>query len=317
MTATAQPISTPQPTITPTVITMDQNVEAFLSGEFDDVSNLSLEERKEFSVLLTQKMNEARGAKPLIYNNEAYVDPITGMMKDYDGHPDLDETIQMYLAVALDEEGNLLIQNEEGTWVKINGSKDMDWNMVVTDPINPRIDWPTGNENKNGLTPAKIAVSNGCKLTPMVILDADVTQLYMSGENALMQPTITLLQIETDNSGGPIIARKMLVWSADFQLYKEGTNFFADQNMLHSWADGYAKTITNSQFFNNLKDKQLYYSIVNLAQEGSYKGAKLTSISEDYENVVEVNKVLKVLENHNLDEKNILVVVLGMLIEPE
>ena len=113
---------------------VDQLIDTYMSGETVSVAELSVEQRQEFAVKLEQKLNDLRGAKPLVYNNEAYVDPITGMMKDYDGHPDLEETIQMYLAASLDSEGDLLIQNEEGTWVKINGSKDIDWNMVVTDP---------------------------------------------------------------------------------------------------------------------------------------------------------------------------------------
>ena len=315
--ATALPTSTSQPTITPTVITMEQNVEAFLSGEFDNVSNLSLEERKEFSIQLAQKMNDARGAKPLIYKNEAYVDPITGMMKNYNGHPDLEETIQMYLAARLDSEGNLLIQNEEGTWVKINGSKDIDWNMVVTDPNDPRIDWPTGHENKDGFSPPQIAVKVGSQLVPMVMLDNNVSQLYMSGENALMQPTITLLKIETDSSGIPILARKVIIWGSRLMLCKEGSEFYAEQDMFDSWADGFNKTKAESPVFKNFKNRQAYLTTVYPNQPGIYEGTKLTPVSNDYENVVDVNKAWKILTEEETDRLNMLIIDAGVLIQTD
>lgn len=312
----AQITNTPAPTITPTVITMDQNVEAFLSGEFDDVNNLSLEERKEFSILLAQKMNEARGARPLIYNKEAYVDPITGMMKDYDGHPDLEETIQMYLAVALDDEGDLLIQNEEGIWEKINGSKGIDWNMVVTDPNDPRIDWPTGNENSDGMSPPNKAVSKDVILIPVVRLDNSVNQLYVSGENASMQPTITFIKITTDSSGIPIFARKLVAMSVYFQLFKEGSSFFTDQNMLDSLADGFEKTKTDSPFFKKLRNKQVYYMSLRDNQPISFEaGARITPIDIDYENVVAIDDVYQVLTNQKLDNLNMAVFMTALIVE--
>ena len=311
----AQATNTPQPTITPTVITMDQKVEAFLSGEFDDVSNLSLEERKEFSILLAQKMNEARGAKPLIYNNKAYVDPATGMMRNYDGHPDLEETIQMYLAVALDEEGNLLVQNEEGTWVQINGSKDIDWKMVVTDPNDPRIDWPTGNENSKGLSPAKSSVNVGAKLVPMVLVNNTVNQLYLSGENGLMQPTINMVDIVTDKINIPILARKVIVHSNYFSLCEEGSDLYITQNMFDSWADGFQKTKEQSVFFNNLKGNQTYYIVMGSDQPIAYKYAKLIQVSDDYENAVQVDNVWQTLNNQTINTTDMLVILAQFLIE--
>jgi hypothetical protein len=220
----------------------------------------------------------------------------------------------MYLAASLDSEGNLLIQNEEGVWVKINGSKDIDWNMVITDPNDPRIDWPT-IKHESGLSTPQTAVSNGSKFIPVVLLDSEVNQLYMSGENALMQPTITLLIIETDSSGVPILARKMIAWSTYFELFKEGSDFFTSQNIADSWANGFNKTKTESPLFKSLKNNQLYYATINYNQPRAYDGAKLTYIDSDYVNVVGISTVLQVIENQRVDNINMLVAKIGSLTE--
>ena len=312
--AAAQPISTPQPTITPTVITIDQNVEAFLSGEFDDVSNLSLEERKEFSIILAQKMNEARGAKPLIYNNEAYVDPITGMMKDYDSHPDLSETIQMYLAVALDEEGNLLVKNEEGTWVTINSSKDMDWNMVITDPDDERIDWPTGNESRgNGFSPPSSFVYLGGNIIPMVLLENNVSQLYINGENAAMQPTLTFLDIKTDDYNNPILARKVITHSTSFILCEEGSDSYIEYSSLDASFQSFGKT-KNSQFYKNLLGNQVYYVGATTRQKAVYDAGYISPLSE-YKNVVDVQDVWSVLTDTLKNDDEMLVLAARLAIK--
>jgi hypothetical protein len=312
---TVQPTRSPQPTITPTVITMDQNVEAILNGELEDVNNLSVEERKEFSIILAQKMNEARGARPLIYNNEAYVDPVTGMMKDYDGHADLSETIQMYLAASLDSEGNLLIQNEEGTWVKINGSKDVDWNMVVTDPDDERIDWPTGNESRgNGFSPPSSFVYLGGNIIPMVLLDNNVSQLYIGGENAAMQPTLTFLDIKTDNYNNPILARKVITHSTSFILCEEGSDDnCVEYSSLNSFFQSF-KEIKNSQFYKSFLEGQVYYVGVSAPQEMVYDAAYITQLSE-YENVVDVPDVWSVLTDTMKNDDDMLVLAARLAIK--
>ena len=76
--ATEVPPPTPAPTFTPEVYAVDQKVEAYMNGETVSVVELSAEQQEAFANKLAEKLNETKGAKPVIYNHEAYVDPATG-----------------------------------------------------------------------------------------------------------------------------------------------------------------------------------------------------------------------------------------------
>ena len=103
----------------------------YFAGESIDVSNLDADEFTEFSALLAEKKNAERGINPIIFNNEAYISPETYRMTPYDGHPDQNETIEMYLPIAdNDSEGNLQIVNHDGAIVTIDNSADVDWSMM-------------------------------------------------------------------------------------------------------------------------------------------------------------------------------------------
>jgi len=135
--------ATTAPTPTQEVDAVEQLLTAHLAGESIDVSSLSAVEFREFSTQLAEQRNSERGVNPIIYNNEAYLSPDSYRLMDYDGHPDMNETIQMYLpVVGKDSAGNLQIRTQDGQTVTIANSADVDWNMVVTDPHDPRIEWP-------------------------------------------------------------------------------------------------------------------------------------------------------------------------------
>ena len=147
------PTATSAPTETPAVSQVESLLTTYMSGEDIDVSGLSPAEFREFSTQLAEKRNAERGANPVVYNNEAHVSPDNFMMMNYDGHPDMNETIQMYLpVVGKDSAGNLQILDQDGKTITIANSADVDWNMVVTDPHDPRIDWPNlPNDIEGGL----------------------------------------------------------------------------------------------------------------------------------------------------------------------
>ena len=115
-TISAEPVSTPTQTAThtatpepsPTLSPVEPLLEEYFTGQSIDVSLLNPADYKEFSVKLTEKMNEKRGINPVLYKDEAYINPTNYMMMNYDRHPDIVETITMYLAIAgRDGDGNL------------------------------------------------------------------------------------------------------------------------------------------------------------------------------------------------------------------
>ena len=89
-----------------------------------------------------------------------YIDPSDYKLKDYDDHPDMNETIQMYVPIAgKDEQGNLQFESN-GELVTIPGSANVDWNMQISDPYDTRIDWPKTKPKENsGLPEAQNNVS--------------------------------------------------------------------------------------------------------------------------------------------------------------
>ena len=117
---------------------------------------------------------------------------------NYDGHPDMDETIQMFVPIAgKDEQGNLQFE-VDGQIVTIPGSADEDWNMVISDPDDTKIDWPqTKISESTGTTTSKRQVGHfGVVLTPMVLLDKNFGQFYLAGQQSLMQSTLRFLQLK-------------------------------------------------------------------------------------------------------------------------
>ena len=131
---------------------------------------------------MQKRKNEARGINPIIYNNEKYIDPSDHKLKEYDGHPDLNETIQMYVPIAgKDGQGNLqFIVN--GQLVTIPHSANVDWNMRITDPYDTRIDWPkTKPMKETGVPEAQSKVDLfGMVLNPMVFLDRKVGEIKIN-----------------------------------------------------------------------------------------------------------------------------------------
>lgn len=100
VTATIEPTVTTAPTPTQAVDAVEQLLTAHLTGESIDVSSLSAAEFRDFSTQLAEQRNDERGINPVIYNGEAYLSPDSYRLMDYDGHPDMNETIQMYLPVV-------------------------------------------------------------------------------------------------------------------------------------------------------------------------------------------------------------------------
>ena len=199
----------------------------YLAGEDIEVSYLTQAEFIEFSAKLADEKNEARGINPIIFNNEKYIDPSDYKLKDYDGHPDMNETIQMYVPIAgKDEQGNLQFM-ANGQLVTIAGSADVDWNMVISDPNDTRIDWPKTKPMKaSGIPEAQDTVDYfKVSLTPMIILDKQMGEFHLDGIGnyaPLDESILRFYDIETDSAGNPILARMILTIGLNYNLFEEG-----------------------------------------------------------------------------------------------
>ena len=243
-TETAQPINL-----------VEDLLSRYLAGEIIDVNTLTQEEFIEFSAKLAEKKNASRGVDPIIFNNE-YIDPSDHKLKDYDGHPDMNETIQMYVPIAgKDENGNLQFM-VNGQLVTVAGSADVDWNMVISDPNDTRIDWPNTEPKKSsGLPEAQNAVDRfGISLKPMVILGKQLGEFHLDGiGNHASEETSTLLfyDIKTDSVGNPILARKILTIGLNYNLFEEGGTL--DTQSFTGPIE------ENSYFYQGLVENSVYY----------------------------------------------------------
>ena len=298
----------------PTVDVIGQMVEAYMNSGTVSVVELSAEQQEAFANKLAEKLNETKGAKPVIYNHEAYVDPATGMLTDYDGHPDLEETIQTFYPATLDSKGNLYITTPDGKQ-KIKGSQGIDWNMFVTDPSDERINWPTGKKYSSDFSPPADDIEFGSQLIPMIMLDTKVDQLYLTGKPPGIVPTITLFDIITDVNDIPIMARKVIVHSAtEFSLYKEGSDYCVWQNTIDSLWDGFSKTKTR-EFFTSLEPNQAYFLVFSPHQSGTYEGGNFDPPDDYYENIIAVDDVLPVLTGQQPDNINTAILAIKSLIQ--
>jgi len=317
ITNTVEPISTvtPAPTETQVVNQVDQLLTAYLAGESIDVSVLSPTEFREFSTQLAEQRNEERGINPIIYNNEAYISPDNYMMMNYDGHPDMNETIQMYLpVVGKDSAGNLQILNQDGQTITIANSADVDWNMVVTDPNDPRIDWPNlPKEPNSGLDLVEFLFSdhpmnfNKIFIVPTILLDKTMGQIFMEGRGKGMIPNFRFLTVtDTDINGAPILFRLSLVIPAGTHLTIENSNFSTS-------AHGVAVT-EQHDFYVNLQENSVYYMGIGLNQDAIWDKNYNTTM-DAYQGLITDNKITSILTHQAENSQNMMLLPPYLLIQ--
>jgi len=285
-----------------TVNVIDQLVEAYLNGEIDNVGDLSSAELAEFSKKVTEKKNADRGINPIIYDddtgNPAYINPDNYMLMNYDGHPDMNETIQMFVPIAgKDEQGNLQFE-VDGQIVTIPGSADEDWNMVISDVNDTRIEWPKTKKLSSGMTDVeqKVALFD-VVLTPMILLDKNLGQLYLGGTKPLMQSTLRFFQIETDQAGHPLFARKIITHGADYYLSKEGTSLDVQS--------GLGTIPTYGDFYKTLEINTIYYLGLYQKTEEVYTTREDTI--DGYTGVITDNSTNQIILHEKQNDKDMVV----------
>ena len=305
--------ATTAPTPTQEVDAVEQLLTAHLAGESIDVSSLSAVEFREFSTQLAEQRNSERGVNPIIYNNEAYLSPDSYRLMDYDGHPDMNETIQMYLpVVGKDSAGNLQIRTQDGQTVTIANSADVDWNMVVTDPHDPRINWPTTKVLDSGFVEAQYRVyslNNPTDLIPAILLDNSFGNIFLEGEKQGLEVNYRFVIIETDAKNHPILAREILViGNPTFNLYAEGTPL---KEIGSPWNEK-----EYSSFYQNLEINQVYYIGGPTDQDKAYQEMKKCS-PQNYSGIVVGNDVYAIFRNKLKNDNDMIVLAASVFLKKQ
>jgi hypothetical protein len=307
-TATIAPTETTAPTPTQELSAVEQLLTAYFSVQSIDVSQLSPAEFTEFSAKLAEKKNAERGINPIIHNNEKYIDPQDLKLKDYDGHPDMNETIEMFVPIAgKDEQGNLQFETN-GEIITIPGSTNVDWNMVISDISDTRIEWPKTRLLSSGLTSAESKTAkHGVVLTPMIFLNKDLGEFYLpgtSGNASLTQSTLIFLHIETDRVGHPILARKIITMGLNYYLFKEGSTLDTQSRL--------GLIPTNGDFYKALTTNAVYYVGIDQEVDETYKIMGKTL--ENYRGAVTDDSAFTVTLGKEKNDKDMVVIPVFTLI---
>jgi len=310
--ATIVPTATTAPTATQEVDAVEQLLTTHLAGEDINVSTLSPAEFKEFSTQLAERRNAERGINPVIYNNEAYISPETYMMMNYDGHPDMNETIEMYLpVVGKDSAGNLQIRNQDGQTITIANSADVDWNMVVTDPNDPRIDWPNlPNDIDGGLNEITYRLSdhprntNKTFLVPAILIDKTMGQFFMEGKGTI--PNFRFLTVaDTDVNGEPVLFRLSLVIPNSTKLAIEDSDFYA--------STGGIMIFDHESFFVNLQENSVYYVGVTQDQEKIFSKNHVSMAG--YQGIITDSEIASILTHQTESWQDVMLLAPSLLIQ--
>lgn len=237
----APPTAEPSPTSTATPITFEsmpakEQAREFLTADGElDTSLLNPEQRKDFSSALVKELNAVRGAYPTTFKDEAYLDYASFRMKNLtDGSSPEQQTFPLFLPVTVDEEGNLVVANTDGSWVTIAGSRGIDWNMIVEEADDPRIDWPLprpDGEKHCGspewfMDPQKDPEERGVQI-PVVLLDKKIGQIFLEGtrpSRTRFWGFLRFLTIITDSAGNPVAARNSIATLSRYCLMEEDSD---------------------------------------------------------------------------------------------
>ncbi len=305
----------PVPTATESISAVEKFLDAYLAGESINVSSLSPAEFREFSTQLAEQRNAERGVNPVIYNGEAYISPDNYMMMDYDGYPDQNETIKMYLPIAgKDSDGNLLIVNHDGEIVTIENSADVDWNMRVTDPNDPRIDWPNlPNDIDGGLDEITYRLSdhprniNKTFVVPAILLDKTMGQIFMEGRGKGFIPLFRFITVaDTDVNGVPILFRLSLMIPNTTQLAIEGSDF---------WTKAHGVSVLDhDMFYINLQENSVYYMGIHQDQDAVWD-KNFNTTMDAYQGLMTNNEITSILTHQAENTQDMMLLPPSLLIQ--
>ncbi|AKM81681.1 MAG: hypothetical protein UT13_C0001G0722 [Candidatus Pacebacteria bacterium GW2011_GWF2_38_9] len=278
-------------------------LDTYLESGSIDTSEMSAAEFAEFSKALAEKRNEDRGISVVVFDNgdgnPAYIDNNLDM-KPYDGNPDQSEVIEMFLPVAgKDSAGNLQVE-QDGKIITISNSADVDWNMIVTDSNDPRIDWPTGDAKETLNWMINEYPTGPVVLKPMILLDKTPHSFFIEGFG--MKGGFKVLSVEeTDANGMPILFRVSLVEPVGPLLLEEGTDLKLRRNSAS------LEMSNDDKFFSNLQTNSVYYIGLSTNADKTFKinFPRVDSAALDnYQGIIASGKAFPILTNQENDKEN-------------
>ncbi|MBU1034024.1 hypothetical protein KKI22_03740 [Patescibacteria group bacterium] len=278
-------------------------LDTYLESGSIDTSEMSTAEFAEFSKALAEKRNADRGISVVVFDNgdgnPAYIDGNLDM-RPYDGSPDQSEVIEMFLPVAgKDSAGNLQVE-QDGKIITISNSADVDWNMIVTDSNDPRIDWPTGEAKETLNWMINEYPTGPVVLKPMILLDKTPHSFFIEGFG--MKGGFKILSVEeTDANGMPILFRVSLVEPVGPLLLEEGTDLKLRRNSAS------LEMSDDDKFFSNLQTNSVYYIGLSTNADKTFKinFPRVDSAALDnYQGIIASGKAFPILTNQENDKEN-------------
>ena len=332
--ATSTPQSTatiPSATITVTAtptevpiasLTAEQLAERYLNGTLENVASLSQEQLVAFSKSMTQRLEERRENNVVSYTYKGenyFINPNTLLGELVPANPDQEflrkNTIEMYLPVGKDGSGNIQLEIN-GSMVTIPNTADIDWRMVISDPHDPRINWPNtppiGFGEDPSLTNLQRYISErqtpgiASNMIPGILLDKQLGEVILeSGPAYFRAPCLKIATIVTDASGTPLYARvSLMIADGAIMLSKEG----------ESWKIPSTSKMTDyGNFYKTLEANSLYYFAITLRQEVSM-GKSIHASANNLDGFAPINKNSEALfENKQNEDDLMLILVNGMV----
>ena len=290
-------------------------MEAYLNGEIDDVGDLNDEDLSKFSRNIVERLNLQRGANPNIFRNEAYLSPDTlKMRKVEDGTTAKQKTIEMFVPISKDAEGNLMYKGTDGAFVTVEDSAGFDWNAVISSADDPRIELPTyiTSEGKNGVAKLLGDINSNTgeqvmNLVPMLIWDKSLGQIYLegvAGHGPAQNNVFFFLKIETDQAGHPIYGRLVLGIQVTSRIYTEGSDTFVGSSGM---------VREDFPFWNALQTDQIYFVMVDTDQQDTFDNKLFASLN-NWTGFVSPRNSFEVLTGESSNNKDLLLIKFSNLI---
>lgn len=302
----------PTPTEIPiSALTIEEISERFLSGEEIDISFMTDEQKRELSTYIVDQLNKARGTNPIIYNNEAYVDPSTGsIISIEDGATPEQQTEKMYTPSFTDQEGYRWVMDDSGEWIKIPNSRGIKWKITDNlDEANTLVTWPNGElsiissgEFKGYSIPEYIlAKEEPGLMLPVVLLDKNLGKIYL-GEGGSSIPTQEILVIENS-----IVARKVIITGMGW-FFKEGSS---EEIGIPGYLD------EKIEAFQQIKENLVYYLFLERNQKQAftnrYVNRGFTEVTSGYHGLVPSSLTIDILSGIKQDNRFVWIDGIGMM----
>lgn len=301
----------PSPTAVPfEALSAEGQVQQYLAGEIEDINTLNDEQQVRFSEVYTALLNEQRGINPAVYNNEAYIDPTTGRLMNYDRRPGKSETIEMYWSYAgRDEHGNVKVRRGNKTITIQNSAGIENWEEIYTDSNDTRIEWPTNILAGKNISPAQILMGserpNPVVLRMAVPIGETIGEVYVEGYGKASGLRVMIL--EDDGAGNIIFGREMIVvGSPVIRLYEGGKN--TESITAGAMIDNY------SDFWRNLEQYATHYMAIPKDQNSVYNRGYNGSL-ENYSGLIHGQVAFDVVNGKSSNDKDLLLLAIAYLMK--